>query len=570
MLGGAAWLLLGQPPASALLWLWAPWSTRTEHAADGRSAWLAKLGRVFGVVGLVLLGAGSIVVNWLVLGLIGQVFGLGLQTVGFGLVAATSSLQFGNDQRLGAACLLLGGVLQLIGPPPTVLRALVLLATAITSAAMFLPLTPPWLVAAVWAALGVYLVRTSDGPLRADASSWLDLARNLANRGTLLSGAAMAAVLSLALDWQVGLTLTLLLYLHELGHVAFAFARGVRVTRAPTFLPGLGAFVTTAPRTDAWDELWVSLGGPLVGGGLAIACTLAGVFWRVPWLTTAGDFAIGLNLLNLAPLRPLDGGKIVALTGPLGSLIGLVLAATVLLDIFNPIVVLFLALSLYLTYRAWREPEALAPWPTRIGVLAIYVLAFLALRSAQRIFGGASPLDAEHAELLQLLQYGALVGLLYAVLSLILLQRAFATRSVVLRYSLLTLFGWWWYAWRDRRWLPVLARALPEAIRPSPDAGRLSALAAQLAARHLPMTGGVVATGYDILAQRIGRTAADDWLDRRTALVVEAGDEAGASLVGSLEQYGYPTEAQAWLDRHATDDTILRHLIARDIAARST
>lgn len=111
--------------------------------------------------------------------------------------------------------------------------------------------------------------------------------------------------------WQaIGVTVVLLF--HELGHVAAMKLGGTRV-RGILFLPFAGA-ATLAEHAfvSRWHELWAQLAGPL----MAFPTALAAIFlWRggvVSESTGSVVFwaALFLNLLNLLPVLPLDGGRV--------------------------------------------------------------------------------------------------------------------------------------------------------------------------------------------------------------------------------------------------------------------
>ena len=112
--------------------------------------------------------------------------------------------------------------------------------------------------------------------------------------------------------WMFALGFTLLILVHECGHLLAARRVGLKVG-APVFIPFMGAFIALkdAPR-NAWIEAQVAMGGPLLGGIGAVACLV------IYYVTGQGLFAalayVGffLNLFNLAPLGILDGGRIVS------------------------------------------------------------------------------------------------------------------------------------------------------------------------------------------------------------------------------------------------------------------
>ena len=117
--------------------------------------------------------------------------------------------------------------------------------------------------------------------------------------------------------WQFGVGFVALIFCHEMGHVLEARRQGLPVT-APLFIPFLGAMITMKEMPhNAWREAQVALAGPLVGSLAAAACWGIGAytdsnFWRA--LAFAGFF---INLFNLIPIVPLDGGRAVAALHPL-------------------------------------------------------------------------------------------------------------------------------------------------------------------------------------------------------------------------------------------------------------
>lgn len=100
-----------------------------------------------------------------------------------------------------------------------------------------------------------------------------------------------------------------LLMIHELGHYFAAKQIGVDVT-VPVFTP-LGAFVEMKswPATAA-QEAYIAMGGPFVGSIAAFVAMFASVKLGLPELGLAAKFGFWLNLFNLVPWSPLDGGRI--------------------------------------------------------------------------------------------------------------------------------------------------------------------------------------------------------------------------------------------------------------------
>jgi Zn-dependent protease len=186
--------------------------------------------------------------------------------------------------------------------------------------------------------------------------------------------------------WRFAIGFVLLLLIHEMGHVLQARREGLDAS-APLFIPFLGAAIALKSLgKDAAVEARVGLAGPVLG--LVGACVPL-----VIWLITGEDLfralafvGFFLNLFNLAPVLPLDGGRAMAALTPTMWLVGYVLliAATVFYP--NPIMLLILLFGGMETYRRWKErknPEqqrfyTVSP-RVRAAVAVTYIVLALAL-----------------------------------------------------------------------------------------------------------------------------------------------------------------------------------------------
>ena len=112
-----------------------------------------------------------------------------------------------------------------------------------------------------------------------------------------------------------------LMLVHEMGHVLAMRYYGLSAS-PPIFIPFLGALINLRQSPpNALVESVVGIGGPLLGAIGAIACYLIALATR-GHLQTGSDFwwviqfALFLNLFNLLPVPPLDGGRVTAAISP--------------------------------------------------------------------------------------------------------------------------------------------------------------------------------------------------------------------------------------------------------------
>ena len=141
------------------------------------------------------------------------------------------------------------------------------------------------------------------------ASSWSNGAKWLLFFAT---AAAAAGSFGLSMGWEVLPALLSVLLFHELGHYAAMRWAGYRDLKV-FFLPFLGAAVSGRHESaSAKQELIVLFAGPVPG----LVLGLAGLLWLpvdLPggdWWRSCAVLAVTINAFNLAPIHPLDGGKI--------------------------------------------------------------------------------------------------------------------------------------------------------------------------------------------------------------------------------------------------------------------
>jgi len=127
----------------------------------------------------------------------------------------------------------------------------------------------------------------------------------------LASGAACLLLFGWWLGWELAWILTAVLLIHELGHLAAMEAFGYRDRRI-LFIPFLGA-ATLGEKEDASPEqrTLVYMLGPAPGILLGLAALYGFVHGGNLWWLAAATASLLVNYLNLLPISPLDGGRIV-------------------------------------------------------------------------------------------------------------------------------------------------------------------------------------------------------------------------------------------------------------------
>jgi Zn-dependent protease len=167
--------------------------------------------------------------------------------------------------------------------------------------------------------------------------------------GTMLISVVLYAFV---FGWKYAVGFVALLFVHEMGHYIAAKQRGLDVG-APTFIPFVGAWVQLKDMPhDAETEAYVGLGGPLLGTVGAIAV----YFWaresNTTWLLAVAYSGFFLNLFNLIPISPFDGGRITAVLSPRIWLLGVPMLGALFLWRPSPMLILMAFLAAPQVWKA--------------------------------------------------------------------------------------------------------------------------------------------------------------------------------------------------------------------------
>jgi Zn-dependent protease len=206
------------------------------------------------------------------------------------------------------------------------------------------------------------------------------------------AGTALISVVvySLFFGWWFAVGFVVLLFVHEMGHVIQLRKEGVKAS-APMFIPGLGAVVMmrSLPE-DALAEARVGLAGPILGTLGAGVCLAIAEATHSDLLRALAYVGFLLNLINLVPLVPFDGGRAMAAMAPSMWFVGLGAMVALLLITGNTFLLIFILFGAMETRRRWKlrrtrslEQAAYYRVATRhralVGIVYIGLIAVLAL-----------------------------------------------------------------------------------------------------------------------------------------------------------------------------------------------
>jgi Zn-dependent protease len=196
-------------------------------------------------------------------------------------------------------------------------------------------------------------------------------------------------VYAFVFGWRYAAGFILLLFVHEMGHYIAARKRGLDVG-APTFIPFVGAWIELKQMPhDAETEAFVGLGGPLLGSVGALVCYFIARSYDATWLLAVAYAGFFLNLFNLIPLSPFDGGRITAVLSPRVWLLGVPVLAALFFWRPSPMLLLMAVLAAPQVWQAMRyrkdSPQAQTYYAVsartkwEYGIYYIVLAAFLAV-----------------------------------------------------------------------------------------------------------------------------------------------------------------------------------------------
>ncbi len=170
------------------------------------------------------------------------------------------------------------------------------------------------------------------------------------------AGTALVSVAAYSLfwGWEFAAGFVVLLFIHEMGHVLQLRREGIRAS-APMFIPFMGALITAKSLGEnALAEARVGLAGPILGSLAAAAVAGIGVLTGSDMLLALAYVGFLINLFNLLPVVPLDGGRAMAAMAPWMWFLGFGGLVAMVFVFPNPILFIIILFGGMETWRRWK------------------------------------------------------------------------------------------------------------------------------------------------------------------------------------------------------------------------
>ena len=165
---------------------------------------------------------------------------------------------------------------------------------------------------------------------------------------------------SFIFGWRYAVGFVLLIFVHEMGHYIAAKKRGLNVG-VPTFIPFVGAWIQLKEQPmDAETEAFVGIAGPMLGSAGAFVCYLLAIDSGSHLMLALAYAGFVLNLFNLIPVSPLDGGRIVSVISPRIWFLGFPMLVALFIWRPSPLLILIAIFALPQLWKAYKDKDVLA------------------------------------------------------------------------------------------------------------------------------------------------------------------------------------------------------------------
>jgi Zn-dependent protease len=198
---------------------------------------------------------------------------------------------------------------------------------------------------------------------------------------TSLSMLAMVAFEAQRSGIWFGVGFVLMILVHELGHGYAMKKQGVSAGW-PIFIPFVGAMIAMkGPLRDRDAEAHIAYGGPLAGTVVSVVAAMLGLMFESRLFIALAYTGFFLNLFNLTPISPLDGGRVTQAFSRRAWVVGVVVLAGIFLMTHSPQLLLIAVLALPRLFgrggeeqqRETLSPELQRTWAVRYFGLAAFL-----------------------------------------------------------------------------------------------------------------------------------------------------------------------------------------------------
>lgn len=177
--------------------------------------------------------------------------------------------------------------------------------------------------------------------------------------------------------WPLAVGFVLSIFFHECGHAIAGKSRGLPMS-GMVFIPFMGAavFLKRGGRSLG-EDAFIGIMGPVFGTIYAAGCIALFVLTHHPIWLALGYMVAFMNLFNLLPIPPLDGGWIVPIFSPKVLAIGAVLMIPVAIWAHNPFILVLGLLSLPRIIGGWKaKPGESEYFKVQPGERLLYGIAY--------------------------------------------------------------------------------------------------------------------------------------------------------------------------------------------------
>jgi Zn-dependent protease len=122
--------------------------------------------------------------------------------------------------------------------------------------------------------------------------------------------AASLSAYSILFSFEFALALLAILVFHEYGHLRAMQKFGIP-TKGMYLIPFVGGIAVGDKPSNRWQDVYISLMGPVYGLFMTVVCYVAYLITGSHFIGLVASFGALINLFNLLPIYPLDGGRVV-------------------------------------------------------------------------------------------------------------------------------------------------------------------------------------------------------------------------------------------------------------------